>query len=367
MGSAPAARPAGHLYFVNAPVDYLMIGGASLALCVVLWAFGATLRSPLAIVIAANLQWIVNWPHFSATNWRLYHRRENIAMFPVTALVVPVLVCLGAAASFSWPEDVAPYFVKLFLLWSPYHFSGQTVGITMIYARRAGFPVGTRERSALSAFVFGTFILQTARYEVGGNSKFWGVTFPSFGLPPWVGDAALAGLWIAGVAFAVFVARWCLRERRMVPPIVLLPAASQFVWFVLGRNVLSFAEFVPFFHSLQYMLIAWSLQLKERVDLGRAEPSPRFVVSESTRWLAANVVGGGILFYALPRLCGGAGLADAAPPFAAGVVLAAVQIHHFFVDGVIWKLKDPRVSSPLMVNIEEMWRPRSAPVLAAAA
>jgi hypothetical protein len=36
------------------------------------------------------------------------------------------------------------------------------------------------------------------------------------------------------------------------------------------------------------------------------------------------------------------------------VILCGVQIHHFFVDGVIWKLKKKSVASPLMVNIEDL-------------
>jgi len=38
---------------------------------------------------------------------------------------------------------------------------------------------------------------------------------------------------------------------------------------------------------------------------------------------------------------------------ATGVLTAAVQIHHFFVDGVIWKLRNPRVANPLTVG----WAP----------
>ena len=40
--------------------------------------------------------------------------------------------------------------------------------------------------------------------------------------------------------------------------------------------------------------------------------------------------------------------------YATGIVLAAIQIHHFFVDGVIWKLKSSSVSSPLMVNLDDL-------------
>jgi hypothetical protein len=37
----------------------------------------------------------------------------------------------------------------------------------------------------------------------------------------------------------------------------------------------------------------------------------------------------------------------------AGILAAAVNIHHFLVDGVIWKLRDTATSSALMMNIAE--------------
>ena len=44
----------------------------------------------------------------------------------------------------------------------------------------------------------------------------------------------------------------------------------------------------------------------------------------------------------------------------AGILAAAVNIHHFFVDGVIWKLRDTATSSALMMNIAELAGPEAA-------
>jgi hypothetical protein len=44
-----------------------------------------------------------------------------------------------------------------------------------------------------------------------------------------------------------------------------------------------------------------------------------------------------------------------------GVIVTAIQIHHFFADGVIWKLKRKTVASPLMINLDDLIHP--APVL----
>ena len=353
-----AAQP---LYFVNAPVDFLMIGGLSLIVFLILFPLRGAEKSLHAVYLAAFLLWVGNWPHFAATNWRLYHAKENLRQYPLTAFVVPLLLLGAVAASFISPKDIAPYFVKLYLFWSPYHFSGQTMGLSLIYARRAGMVIGKAERYALSGFVFGSFILQNALAEVGNNTRtFYNISYPSLGLPPIVGTIALTVMWGSGAAFLIFIIRWSLKSKRMVPPIVLLPAVTQFFWFILGSSNMTYYEFVPFFHGAQYLLIAWAMQLKERMDMKGFAPSPVFVIRETAFWYAGIVVLGALLFWWAPRL----GTRFGFPlGFAEPIIISAIQIHHFFVDGVIWKLRNPKVGSPLLVNVGQLMR---KPALAAA-
>ncbi|MFO1019692.1 MAG: hypothetical protein U0903_03225 [Planctomycetales bacterium] len=347
------------LYFVSPVIDFAFIGGLSIATFILLRVFYTQERTPLVIQVAAGLVWICNWPHFAATNYRLYHSRANISQYPFTALLVPWIILLGVCASIASPELIAPYFVKLFLIWSPYHFSGQTVGITLVYARRAGCVIDKLPRLALSTFVFGTFLSQTVRSEVfPEGAEFYGIRYPGLGLPEWSITFASAVMVLGGIGFAAFVVRWSLQNKRLLPPIVLLPALAQFVWFVRASTWLSFTEFVPFFHSLQYLLIAWSMQLKEKMDLRQITPSRKYVFTESLRWGAINFLGGAVLFSLLPFTI--TRIAGLPSNFATAIVITAVQMHHFFVDGVIWKLKRKTVSSPLLVNISDLINPEPA-------
>lgn len=358
MASSSAPAPARSLYFVNPVVDFAMIGGLSIALYLAMRCFGDGQRSEVIWTTSAALAWVINWPHFSATSYRLYHSRENVRQYPLTAFAIPaVLLCLMVGA-FVLPGELAPPLIKLFLIWSPYHFSGQTLGISLVYARRAGFPVGKLERLGLSGFIFGTYATQTARAEVtGAASSYYSVSTTPLGLPQWVPDTLQAGMIGCGLLFVVAIAYRAGREGRWPAPIILLPAVTQFTWFVLGPNVASFNEFVPMFHSLQYLLIAWAMQLKEKMDLSGAAPSRGFAWNESLRWSALNLMGGIGLFWLLPRVFSWTGVEFG---LATAVALAGVQLHHFVVDGVIWKLKNPKVSSPLLVNLGEMVRSEPA-------
>ncbi len=98
-------------------------------------------------------------------------------------------------------------------------------------------------------------------------------------------------MWIA-LAATIALLIWKLVNRgQRVPLIVLLPAFTQYIWFV-ATPAGQFGYMVPFFHSLQYLLIAWSVQLKVGLAERKRDPSVRYVWSESTRWMAINIVGG---------------------------------------------------------------------------
>ncbi len=362
--TAPAAADPKRLYFISAPVDFLLIGGLSIAVFLLLRAFYVGDRTNSVITFAVQLAWVVNWPHFAATSYRLYHSKSNVEQYPMTALAMPWVILAGVLGSFAFPRNLAPYFVKLVAIWSPYHFSGQTLGISLVYARRAGLKIEKAERFALSSFIYGTFIAQTIRSETGRQSfDDSGISYPSIGLPDWANTAANAWMILMGAALVLLIARWCWQRKKLMPPIVMLPAATQFVWFVPGSNWQSFSEFVPFFHSLQYMLMAWSMQLKEKLDLNAIKPSPRYVATESGRWWAINFFIGAWMFFGIPRLA--AYYFGISQDFSTGIIVGGVQLHHFFIDGVIWKLKRKTVSSPLMSTLSDMTgAPERAPTIA---
>jgi hypothetical protein len=46
--------------------------------------------------------------------------------------------------------------------------------------------------------------------------------------------------------------------------------------------------------------------------------------------------------------------------FSSAIVLAGLQMHHFFVDGVIWRLRNSSVRNPLSSSIPELFGRRSA-------
>jgi hypothetical protein len=349
------------LYFVNAAVDSFCIGGLALVCFVLIRLFHPGNRTDGVIYLAATLSWIVNWPHFSATSYRLYQSTENIRQYFITATVLPIFVAALVVGSFLSPDLLAPYFVKIFTIWSPYHFSGQTIGITLIYARRAGFQIQKWERLALAGFIYGTFFFQSTKAETyGGTASFYSINYPLFSIPGWIPTVMGAFMYGFGALLVVLTVKQLRANRKAIPWIVFLPAFTQYIWFVYGSGLAAFQEFVPFFHSLQYILIAWSMELHVQAERHAVGTSPaKFLFLRTGSWAAANFVGGTILFYFLPLLFARFGWELG---FSTAVILSGVQIHHFFVDGVIWKLRRKTVASPLMSNISSIFtKPQALP------
>ena len=338
-------------YFVNAPVDALLIGGASVLLYAIFRLRPELASSPSVASLAATLVWVCNYPHFASTNYRLYHSRSSISQYPLTGIVTPLIMVAAVIGCYLSPAAIAPLFIKLYLLWSPYHFSGQTLGITMVYARRTGFVIDGWLRRSLTAFIFLTFAVQNAWAEVGLHvNPFYGVNYPTLGVPLWLPQLLTKLMWIA-LASTIAMLMWKIANSGpIVPLIVVLPAFTQYIWFV-ATPAGQFRYMVPFFHSLQYLLIAWNVQLKEGLAERKRTPSVGYVWSESSRWMAINIAGGIALFWGLPHL----GAHFGKPlVFSTAVMLAAIQVHHFFVDGVIWRLHNPAARSPLSSSLREM-------------
>jgi uncharacterized membrane protein len=342
----PAVR-----YVVNAPIDAFVIGGLSFAVYLVFRLVPSTQSAALIGTISPLLVWGVSYPHFFSTSNRLYGSPTLRRHYPMTALVTPIIFLVGALASFASPGTVAPAFVKLYQLWSPYHFSGQTLGLTLLYARRGSLPIDRTLRRFLTAAIYSTFVYTTARAERAGvEGRFFGVTYPSLNLPSAIITIAKLGVWIS---VAALVGHLLVRQRRQLarlPWIVLLPMATQFVWFTTAPMPV-YRNLVFFFHSLQYLYVAWSLQLHQRLDATGKTPSQRFVWDESARWMAVNIVGGFALFWALPYV---GRLSGQTIGFSTAVIFVAIQTHHFFVDGVIWRLRSAGARSPMLSTLDEV-------------
>lgn len=335
------------LYFVNGWVDFILVGGASIVLLGLFKLFSSGIRTDVLISTGAALVWVCNWPHFAATGYRLYGSKAVMRKHPFSTFVFPLFILAGTAAWMASPDGFAPYYIKFFLIWSGFHYAGQNAVVSQIYARRANLEVRPWEQSVVFLLSYAAVFSPSALAEVDaqGENYYYGQAYPNLGVPIQIAQASEIAVWILTAVFAVVVVLWCLRLKRLVPVIVVLPVAAHLTWFVLAGNQEGYREFVPFFHCAQYLLLAWGGELQSKLEAHSIPPSRRYLALASLRWYGINVVIGAFLFWVLPR-----GLEKVGVNWnvANGAVVGAIMMMHFYLDAILWRVGDPKVGRSLV-------------------
>jgi hypothetical protein len=356
--SVPEVNQKKSIYFVSPLVDFVFIGGLSiLAYFFFMFFYKPEYASGVA-TLSTSLLLVGNWPHFAATNYRLYHDKNNMKQFPLTSYLLPFLILALVVSALCSLDEIAPALALLFLLWSPYHFCGQSVGITIVYAMRSGFHFTKIEKGLLELWMFGIYLYTITRGHTStAGGDYLGIKYPGLGLPLWLPDIFFWVMVFGAVGFIFCFIQKSIENKKVLPLIILLPPIAQYLWFVPLSYVPNYNSLVPFFHSFQYMLIAWGMHLAERAQIQSQNKSSINVFKETGIWYVGVVFIGYMLFQGFPRLIS---MFFGLPVnMTEGVFIAGVQLHHFIVDGVIWKLRHKFVSSPLMIHVPNLMKAKA--------
>ena len=332
--------PRGGLWIARPWVDLVVgCGGWSLPLL----ALSYTLSSDSAREWAGafyTLALFANYPHYMATVYRAYGAADRAAHRLYTVYATAALVALGAVAHADL--RLLPVLFTAYVMWSPWHYTGQNYGLLMMFVRRAGLTVSPAQARRLKLAFAASFVMLLAAFNEGPSSD---PTVLSLGLPTAV--TRPAG-WLAAAVFVGLGAStlWpVVRGAGAAAAAPLLLDFTQGLWFV-APIAISWAASLPtpqtryssgilaVMHSAQYL---WITQYFARREQGADW--------QTSRYWAAVVLGGLALFLPIPWLASYGAHVD----FTASVLIvtAVVNLHHFMIDGVVWKLRDPRVSRAL--------------------
>ncbi|MGA7917779.1 MAG: tetratricopeptide repeat protein [Candidatus Acidiferrales bacterium] len=290
---------------------------------------------------------VFNYPHFMATIYRAYHTRADFEKYKFVTLHVTLLLVLTGIVMHASPR-LFPWVFTLYICWSPWHYSGQNYGLLMMFVRRCGAEITANERRWLRGAFVASYLMLLASFETGGSAD---PLILSLGLPA---KFTLPMRLAFGAAFLVFTLlgfQRLIREkgaRSLVAPLTL--AFTQFLWFVLPTLLeLNSASQVPqtryssgilaVLHSAQYIWITSYYQRREARAAGQKS-------WHMAAYFATLIAGGIALFIPGPWLVSYLFHYDFTTSFL--IFMALVNIHHFILDGRLWKLRDSRVSSLLV-------------------
>jgi tetratricopeptide (TPR) repeat protein len=305
-----------------------------------------------------------NYPHFMATVYRAYHTRADFEKYKIFTLHITLLLVLtGILLHASY--QLFPWVFTLYILWSPWHYTGQNFGLLMMFARRSGTEVTPRERFSIRAAFVASYLMLLASFETGGSTD---PLILSLGLSE---KFTLPARLALAAAFALFIACGFWRPikrhggRTLVAPLTL--ALTQFIWFVVPTLLELHAQIpqtryssgiLAVLHSAQYIWITSYYQRREARAAGQSG-------WRMTGYLLTLVAGGIALFIPGPWIVSRVLHYDFTTSFL--IFTAVVNIHHFILDGALWKLRDSRIAGLLIGGGQKKDGEKSAPVAAPAA
>jgi hypothetical protein len=362
-----AARPAAEKRRIAALLEFLAVGGVTPFLFPVAWAarrFAGADESELAIgFLAFYGAHVINDPHFSVT-YLLFYRNVRERAFGtawgtaqrvrywVAGFVAPAALALWASTALVARSAVSlGWLIQLMFLLVGWHYVRQGFGVLTVLSARQGAPLDRGERRAYSLHAFAAWAYAWASpADPGTEMEERGVVYTSFAHGPW----------LERVTFVVFVASalgvgWVLLRRRITTGrfLPLAPLAGYlsalWSWTVYSRVEPLVVYVIPALHSVQYL---YFVGLLRKSTAGAEEERPfasRSLALRLALFAASAVALAWVVFHGVPetldaaffprRLLRFAGNLGAAPVVAA--VFVCVNIHHYFMDYVIWRRENP--------------------------
>ena len=356
-------------WLFGAAPDLLFGAGLLYALVLVAVTVGGSVTA--GIIPASILPFLVlifSGAHYGGTLLRVFEYaddRRTYRTFTVYATGLMLALLLGALHS----PVAGSLLITIYLTWSPWHYTGQNYGIALMFLRRRGVEISPAAKrwlyasfvcSYLSVFVNfhfdgGVGQADPLGYTAVGSSGF---EFVSLGLPGVV-RSILLPLIALGAVGSIAVAGFLLVRAssfRAVGPAALV-VFTQAAWFSIPHLSFFFeiGGFIPalsldregsfqsYFvwaalgHAVQYLWITSYYARRDERWRGFSSYLTKAFVFGNAVWATPLVLFG-------PDTLG-------RPDYGGGLALcvaAAVNLHHFIVDGAIWKLRNPKVAAVLL-------------------
>lgn len=330
-------------------LDALLGGGASLLVIAVLLVLTPRLVAPVMAQAFLPLSVLLNWPHFAASYHLLYGTPGAAAKHPYAAKYVPALLIAYAAVAMAL-HGRAPILLQalhaaaaMYLAW---HYTGQAWGAMSAFARIEGLRFDDAARRLIGA----NLVALLAWHATWSASIIYQLIGPALFNPIYGAVTAVAAM----SAAAGLAGLWRIRRiEGRLPARVWLPWAAIHAWYAMFyRGEIYWVLIAQLSHAAQYLIFPARVAAnREAASSGRL-----WTAGRAAAYAGLLIVTGVLLFGLLPRLAGLL-LAWSSVPLRDGVAALVVSdilvIHHYFIDGCIWKLGDPEVRRDLLRHLPE--------------
>lgn len=357
-------------YLIGPIIDFICLGGGSLIFLPIIFVLPLDPYKSSISQGMVFLAFLLNYPHF-ANSYQIFYRsflRKAFskeyqaalrARYVVAGLIVPAALGLFFAVSVSRSDALMlGSAVNIMILLVGWHYVKQGYGILMVDAvlKRTYFQDTDKRIFRLNAYIV-WFLSWLYGNTAISQYEMLNVHYYTFETPTLVLALLGAVAAVTGVMTARTLVR-CWRENGKALPYngVFAYIASLYFWFLFFSWDIDpiWLIVVPALHSLQYLVVVWRYQLGvERDRPGADRPLISFLPQKFTgkqyhfnlgSFIVLGVILGAIGFWGIPILLQGLVAYDAAT-FGTSMFMFIffifINIHHYFLDNVIWRRENP--------------------------
>ena len=368
-------------------LDFWLLGGASILVWMVMigvqgfrasWAVDQHFKN--LTVTTASLSLIVNYPHFLISYKLAYSRGQSFILRNWWQLIaVPLLmtaVFVVAYFYFAVPVGSLPVVSSLRNALSPlganagvlagprlgdvlftgvfnvmiftvgWHYTKQVFGCMMVYAHFDGYKMTKQQRDLTKWGLLSIWGMNFVYSNISGSeSVFSNFKYHTLDLPDVAGPISLllVGAGFLLVVYKVFYANY--RDAGQVPSLNLLaPFVALYIWWLPQTRQYEFYFLLtPLFHSLQYLAFVYKMEDSRLKTVHHREV-------QATMVIVGAVFAGWLFFEFLPNsmdnVLGTYNSWQMFFFFTAAMLF--INIHHYFIDNVLWRFRDAEVREYLL-------------------
>ena len=352
-----ASENAHHPWILNPALDYLFCCGGMMWLLAGVEALGVRPdgHTHASIILAGILFWgtlLIGEAHGQATLVRVFKSRTT----PKSVRVIVImwgLILLAAAVYGMQHVAFAQILAKITLIWVIQHYVAQTFCIILIYCIKRNFSLNKLERGLLQwqlrALMFFVILRMFTVPAFGYMAKFIGLEVPFWGpLPFWPMYLALVAFSFLTIALVATLVWRYIQTKEIFP----LPAAMTMISvaaLTMSQRDAFFLLGLTFYHSSQYLAVTYSYFVKERAkEAGRAlkgSLTGEFFKAYSLGYIFILAFVGFLLTTGVPQGLIKNGISE---PVCLTVIWACLNLHHYFTDALVWRIRDKEVRQLLV-------------------
>jgi hypothetical protein len=330
-------------------VDFLLVGGLSLILFVPLL---ASRRTDLLLIGAGAQAWIgtaINMPHFMASYRLVYRSRASIMRHRWASIYIPAIL-LAFIVLALWEAQslhstvLATILITVSSVYLAWHYTGQVWGMMASYAYLAGASFTAVEKRLIRTSLRILLVWHLAWF-----------LFTQLKDPTPVQSLYLvvsAGTVVAFLVGLAGILKMRARTGIFPPARALVAWLALFSWYAVIARDPKAIFWVQIAHALQYL--AFPVRVEINRTTAAAESAPGKLVMHMASYAVVLLVVSIVVAQLVPAgamsIIGN--IFGETPGKAAPIlILVFINIHHYFTDGVIWKISNPEVRKELFAHL----------------